>query len=410
MSTGQAIEAVTLTVRNLLSTVTNNVTVRPPDRAREGQDNGAQLNVFLYEVAHNPALRNFEPPTQAQGGSGLQAPLALGLRYLVTAYSDDPNRAADHDLLGRAMQQLHEHPVLSRTRLEGVLGAANVHLQLERVRFTPIQLSSEEVSKLWTSFQTNYRLSVAYEASVVLIDNPTGVAPLPVLKRGRDPLDEHGDDEGPRVAVGGPPTITNAFVEAWRGRPGVPARTGDRIVVEGQDLGGDVVEVLLHHDRLVDPVVVAAEPASTADRVLVTLPAVVPAGLVRISVLSRSAQDPALRSNTIGFAVATRISAITATPDAGGSSSIDIVVNCDRVVADQSAQLVVGSRQVPAQQPVTAGGQLTFVVDGFDPPSRPYTVRLRVDGVDSIPLVDPDPDPAVALPAAFDAAQQVNLP
>jgi len=144
--------------------------------------------------------------------------------------------------------------------------------------------------------------------------------------------------------------------------------------------------------------------------VVVALPAGVPAGLVRLSVRTTRGQDPSLRSNTIGFGVGTRIAAIAAAPDPGGSAAIEITVGCDRVVADQSVMLMVGNHQVPAPQPVSGVGQLKFLVDGFDPPTRAYTVRLRVDGIDSIPLVDPDPDPAVALPAAFDPAQQVDLP
>jgi hypothetical protein len=39
------------------------------------------------------------------------------------------------------------------------------------VRVTLQPLSLEEMSRLWSTFQTQYRLSVAYEVSVVLIDS-----------------------------------------------------------------------------------------------------------------------------------------------------------------------------------------------------------------------------------------------
>ena len=37
-------------------------------------------------------------------------------------------------------------------------------------------LDIEEISKLWTAFQTNYRISAAYSVSAVLIQNPLGAA------------------------------------------------------------------------------------------------------------------------------------------------------------------------------------------------------------------------------------------
>src|SRR5881296_619528 len=108
MSTGQAIEAVTLTLRNLLSSVSPNVTSRPLDRARTAGGT-QQINLFLYEVVPNGALRNAELPTQ-RGSSGLHPPLALDLRYLLTAYSDTDEDATAHRLLGEAMLILHDRP------------------------------------------------------------------------------------------------------------------------------------------------------------------------------------------------------------------------------------------------------------------------------------------------------------
>jgi hypothetical protein len=404
VSTGQAIEAVTLAVRNLLSTVTANVTIRPLDRARNGQAQ-RQLNLFLYEVVQNGALRNFEPPTQPAGAAGLRSPLALTLRYLLTAYTDDENLPGDHTLLGHAMKRLHDNPVLSPSRLEGVLPAAHVHLQFERVRLTPMDLSSEEVSKLWTAFQTSYRLSVAYEASVVLIDTESDVAPLPVLRRGRGPLDDLGRDEGALVGTGGLPTVEEAYVEAWRGNARVPARTGDRIVLVGEHLGGDIVDVLFRHERLgpADPVVESPAAGSTAERLVVDLPASLPPGPVTLTVRCRRGTDPAVTSNALAIAVATRIGAVTT---ADGEVRVDV----DRIADDQAVVLLLGSRHAPALLPVRAGQPLRFAVGALPSPSRPYTVRVRVDGVDSVPLRDPDPDPSVPLPAEFDPAQQVVLP
>jgi hypothetical protein len=399
MSTSAAIEAVTTTLRNVLAPVTQSVTAGSLDRVRSGNP-VPQLNLFLYEVAANAALRNMEPPT-TRGGTGLHPPLALDLRYLLTAYGDaDDDDARAHGLLGEAMRILHDNAVLSPEVLESAMLTAGVHLQFERVRVTPVHLSLEEVSKLWTAFQTNYRLSVAYQASVVVIDATPGRAALPVLRRGRGPT-----DDGPRVTSGSAPVLRRLRVEAWRGNDTLPARTGDRLIIEGEHLGPDAVAVFRHPraPEVVQPV----DAASTAERVVVPLPAGVPAGFATVAVQLDQGTEPPLASNTLPVAVATRLGAISKAP--GDAGFTDVTIPCDRIADGQAVVLLLGDRQVPAVLPVTAGTDLAFRVP--DPPSATtYVARVRVDGVDSVPLVEPDADPAVPLPTAWDPGQQVSLP
>ena len=55
-----------------------------------------------------------------------------------------------------------------------------------QIRITPEPLTVDEMSKLWSSFQKEYRMSTAYQASVVLIESDRRArAPLPVLTRVR---------------------------------------------------------------------------------------------------------------------------------------------------------------------------------------------------------------------------------
>lgn len=408
MSTSAAIEAVTTTLRNVLAPVTQSVTAGALDRVRTG-NLVPQLNLFLYEVAPNGGLRNFEPPTQ-RGGNGLHPPLALDLRYLLTAYGDEEDDDANaHGLLGEAMRILHDNAVLPPESLESAMAAAGVHLQCERVRVTPVHLSLEEVSKLWTAFQTNYRLSVAYQASVVLIDAAPGRSALPVLRRGRDPLDPDGRDAGPRVAAGRTPVLHRLSVEAWRGRQALPARTGDRLVIEGEHVAGGAVTAVFHHPRLAPSasLVHAVEAESTAERVVVPLPAGIPPGFATVALHVDQGAHPPLVSNTLPLAVATRLGPIAT--GAGPGGLVEVTLPCDRVVDDQAVVLLLGDQQVPAVLPVQAGADPTFLVAAPPAPTT-YVARVRVDGVDSIPLPDPDADPAVPLPTAWDPAQEVTLP
>jgi hypothetical protein len=410
MSTGRAIEAVTLALRALLQPVAPHVTARTLDQARAGGPVGHQLNIFLYDVTPNGAWRNQEPPGPAAGG-GLHPPLALDLRYLLTAYGDAADDAPAHRILGEAMSILHDNAVLARDSLKAMLAEAGVHLQPDRVRLTQVHLGSEELSRLWAAFQTNYRLSVAYQASLVLID--TGHRPavaLPVLRRGRAAVDPQGRDEGPVLVAGAGPVLDQVSVEAWRGNAALPARTGDRLVIEGQGLGATVVRARFDHPRLPGPLWAAAAPESTDRRVVVPLPDALPAGFATMAVaLGTPGQDEVVTvSNSLPLPVAVRLEQLVR--GAVGAGKVRITVRCDRLTDGQVVLLLGDGAQVPPVAPVLAGASLTFDLPTARPSGTPLTVRLRVDGVDSIPLPDPDPDPAKPLPRAFDQKQQVVLP
>ena len=189
MSNPLAIAAVTATLRNLLTQgVTTDpdladatVTTQPPDKARDGNNNANQLNLFLYQTMLNAAWRNMDMPRQVKPGETGQPPLALDLHYLITAYGRNNDDVFSHHLLGRAMRILHDHPLLGEAEIKAALPDNDLHEQVERVRITPQPLSLEEMSKLWTTFQTQYRISVAYEVGVILVDSSRDAsAPLPV--------------------------------------------------------------------------------------------------------------------------------------------------------------------------------------------------------------------------------------
>src|SRR5216684_5234320 len=188
MSNELAIAAVTRTLRQLIDdavkeTVPGNipndvqpthqiqdVTTLPLDKARDSNATTNQVNLFLYHTLLNAAWRNQDLPRQARPGELSQPPLALNLYYLITAYGQDNNELISQFLLGRAMRVLHDRALLMPSEISNALAASELHDQIERVRITPQPLSLEEMSKLWMTFQTQYRISAAYEVSVVLIE------------------------------------------------------------------------------------------------------------------------------------------------------------------------------------------------------------------------------------------------
>jgi hypothetical protein len=196
MSNALAIATVTETLRNLISQNLDAAqvsgawvsTVSPDQPATQIANPG--VNVFLYQVSPNAALRNQDLPTRTRSGVLIRKPqAALDLHYLLTFYGDystlEPQR-----LLGAATLALHTTPTLPVSLIQSTqtsnafLNTSNLDTQTEQIRFTPVAFTLEELSKLWSFLlKVDYVLSTAYVASVVLIEADVVVLPppLPVL-------------------------------------------------------------------------------------------------------------------------------------------------------------------------------------------------------------------------------------
>jgi hypothetical protein len=205
-------------------------TIRP-----DGSGNGTPttgLNLYLYQVTPNAAWRNSDLPTRNANGQPVQRPrVALDLHYLLTFYGEEIQLEPQR-VLGSVVRTLHARPVLTRQTIHDAINAnpslarSNLADEVELVRFTPAALSLEELSKLWSVFfQIPYTLSVAYQASVVLIESEdTPRAALPVRQRNvyvmpfRQPLiQEVASQEGPDS----------------------PIVVGSTLIVRGRQLRGD---------------------------------------------------------------------------------------------------------------------------------------------------------------------------
>ena len=211
MSTGYGIAAVTAVLRARLENRLldadvqaaigpTSVTSLPPDQVQAGAAEPNQLNIFLHHAAPNASWRNEGHPVHdANGRRVTRPPLALDLHYLVTAFGVDTY--AGEILLGHAMGEFHEHPLLDRESIDHVLhpavadpslpaavSASGLEEQPEPVRIVPIAVNSEEMSRLWTALQAQYRATAAFLVGTVLIEpTESAAAGLPVLHRGLGP-------------------------------------------------------------------------------------------------------------------------------------------------------------------------------------------------------------------------------
>jgi hypothetical protein len=432
-----AIAAVTATLRNLLlrgvpDLPNQNVTTKPLDKARSPASSKDQINIFLYQTAINAAWRNMDMPRHVRPGETAFPPLALNLNYLVTAFGDGDDDSLGHRWLGRAMSVLHDHPVLGAQEIQDALLPDNSELQeqLERVRITPQPLSLEDMSKLWTTFQTQYRISAAYQVEVVLIESARqGRMPLPVLRRGEA-------DRGVTAEAGANlPMIENVRPPNRQSS----ALLGDELTIFGQNLS-DVAAVRF---SLVgssvsgfNPILIpTTTPLEAESGIKVTLPNDAAASTAWVSgfytvAVTVNRNNQTWSSNELPLSLAPRIDAIApANPIArDGTGQVTLDITCSpqvRLVESGSPPTLQFSQRVvlllePFDNPKAVSLSVTpeaptppapsmstntlrFVFPLANDRTGGYLVRLRVDGI-NLPLVD-----WTSKPPVFDPKQKVTI-
>lgn len=173
MSNYLAVATVTAVIRNHLSIAISRYThYQQPARHYNTCSPGHSLNFFLYHVAQNARYRNLDQPARNYDA----ALVRLNFQYMITALAEE-NALTAQAILAIAMRVLHENPTLTRKMINDTinssadLASSDLTNQLELVKVTALSLSLEEIMKLWSSFfQTNYRISAMYEATIVVLD------------------------------------------------------------------------------------------------------------------------------------------------------------------------------------------------------------------------------------------------
>jgi hypothetical protein len=189
-------------------------------------------------VIPNAAWRNADLPTRRPEGQLVQRPqVALDLHYLLSFYGNE-EQLEPQRLLGSVARTLHARPVLTHQMIQetvtdptfSFLANSNLTDQVELVKFTPLPLSLEELSKLWSVFfQIPYTLSVAYQGTVVLIESEeTPQAALPMHARNI------------YVVPFRQPVIEQVMSQAGVDQPIV---AGSTLIIRGRQLRGDAVRI-----------------------------------------------------------------------------------------------------------------------------------------------------------------------
>jgi hypothetical protein len=386
MSNSLAIATVTATLRAILDDVASHTvngavaTFLRPDSTNLP---ALGVNIFLYQVAPNPAFRNSDLPTRKADGTLLQRPqAALDLHYLLTFHGDDADLVPQL-LLGAVALKLHAEPILTRAQIaqaaaqetgSGAFGHFLVNSDLadqsELVRITPADLSLEDMNKLWMTFpQVDYVLSAVYVASVVLIET-TDVLPGPAL-RVKQPIVHAVPSAPPYIASVAPPDITFAspLNLILLGRNFNPA--SDQVTFAGVGAG-------------------TVTAGSTDQALNVTAPAGLLAGFNSVQVIRSaplSPPDVSDVSNLASFLLRPSYQGAVV-----GPGRLVTVTVAPAVAANQVATLIlnpVGGGAAPpppvaadAIPPNTTSPTLVFHADAL--PAGTYLARVSIDGAESL--------------------------
>ncbi|MBO0859243.1 MAG: DUF4255 domain-containing protein [Chloracidobacterium sp.] len=411
MSNALAIAAVTATLRSLIirGTGISEVTARPLDNARRSPT-GNQINLFLYQVLPDAAWRNRDMPRQLKPGETGYPPLPLTLYYLLTAYSDDEDETPAHRLLGQAMSVLHDHPLLGAEEISNAttpipdLKGSDLQNQIERVRITLQPLTFDEMSKLWTTFQIHYRISAAYQVSVVLIESALQTrTPLPVLRRGED---DRGVISQPGLIPHFPALNS---IEAPERR--LSAQPGDLITLRGTVLTGGTAG--LSSPRLDSP----PQPATAAvddTQLNVTLPNDLAAGFYTIAVKLATPKGE-ISSNELPLVVAPVITTPLPMTVARVSGDATINLSCSvNALPEQRVSLLLGDHETLAEPRTAPAKSFQFIVKKAGgvfpiPTGVGLLARLRIDGVDSEIIAPRKPDEPENAPLSFDENKEITI-
>ena len=422
MSNALSIAAVTAVIKDLLENGLVSdaiatsigdviVTALPPDRISVGGDERPQINLFLYQVTQN---RNADWGSAEFRGKktrsiselrSLNPPLALNLHYLLTAYGAKDFQA--ELLLGYAMHLLHKTPVMSRDLVETSLQNASkvstssalsqaltlvsipdLARQIGQIKIGTEFFSMEDTSKLWSSLQTNYRPSAAYQVSSISIDSNDDKLSAPLLPAFREPAIE-------QII---PPAETDGKLV-----------TGSTLTIRGKRLRSDNTCIRMVG---IEKVII---PKNIQDNQLsFPLPSGLPAGIHSLQVLHLvmgNPQAPAdeIASNTISFILHSTISATIDKVQKGGdnlyiaeitikfnppvTNGQKVILLLDQVSVDRGATYTI-----PIESRAKDTDSITMPIAKIK--AGNYLVRVQVDGVESWLSIDE---------AGTYAAQQVNI-
>ncbi|MBW4528040.1 MAG: DUF4255 domain-containing protein [Phormidium tanganyikae FI6-MK23] len=374
------------------------VTLRPQAMSNRSSDS-ATINLYLYQIVPNGAFRTADLPTRRSDGSVIQRPQsAWDLHYLFSFYGNETTWE-EQRLLGSTVDLLHAQPFLNRQKIREAIGdstfltTSTLSEQVESIKFTPLLLNLEELSKIWSIFfQTPYALSIAYQASVVLIESEE--IPRPVL-----PVRSHNL----YIVPFRQPTIERVRSQTAEGQPileNQPILPGHRLFLEGKQLRGEDTQVKIDRSN------VSLDPNNVGDsRMSFVIPPTLKAGVKGLQVVQmmQIGTPPrsyrAVESNIVAFVLRPIITGEITRVQSNGRAAIAIPVT-PAIAPKQRVVLLLNefssdpSRTDLATYTLTASTRTeetsSIIIPIPNINAGRYLVRLQIDGAESLLTVDSD--------------------
>lgn len=385
MSNHLAIATVTAAIRRILKDIAVDsveITVKPPDAMRSPTKDS--LNIFLYRVTPNTDLRNLDlPPSNRKGEPIHKSQIALNLDYLLTAYTANDDELQAQRILASAILLLNQNGVLTKDLIlrmieseNGILSKSDLADQIELIKLVLHPLSTEEMSKLWSSFfQTNYRLSVAFRATAVLLES-----------EGEPKLTLPVRNHSLYVAPSRPIVIDNVEPQI------LEYNINAKLAINGKNLKAKKVIV-----KIANLPVEITPNKCTNSKIIVTIPENSTAGVKPVQVIhpifdSPEPEQQGFESNVAAFMLAPKIIKVYPTSISPGK---DLNLDFEPAInPDQKVFIIVGDYPFAVEQrdPKSAPIKKLSITIPKDFSPKTYLVRMRVDGVESYPEIDSYPN------------------
>ena len=384
-------------------------TVRPDIAGKNIAE--AKVNIFLYQVTTNTAFRNTDLPTRNGNGSLSQRPkVALDLHYLLTFYGEEISLVPQR-LMGSTVRTLHGEPFLTRERIADKVNAltflhgSNLAEDVELIKFTPMPLSLEELSKLWSVLiQTPYAPSIVYQGSVVLIESeeiPSQALPVKMANVYAMPFRQPVIEQLLSQKKAGQPVLANQ-----------PIVTNDTLILAGRQLqsSNPAITTMVQIANTSLPYT-----ASDSNRLSLAVPNALHAGVQGVQVVQQMNIGPnpprphnSFESNIVPFVLHPTINTASkgqvqaegnglfkanvttrVTPSVGSKQRVVLLLN---EAPGNASSISPAAYAFLAEERSTDSATITFAVR--DVKAASYLVRIQVDGAES----------------AFDQAKLLTIP
>ena len=366
------------------------------------------VNLYLYQVVPNHMWHTTAElhGRQRKGTMAKRSRTGLDLHYMLSFYGNEGEHEPQR-LLGSTIRTLSDLSTLDTEAIQDAisdstfsyLADSDLAHQVEDIVISPLDLSLDDLSKVWSVFfQTPYALSLAYKASVAIVEGED------LVKRAL-PVRELPTFSA--LPYRGQPEVDEVVAQAGRFSPILATST---LSIVGKQLQGPQTLV-----RIGD---LEAEPNETQPgQLAISLanldPSRLRAGVQTLTVVHRPSPQSSgtvstvvgrtlVQSNVMPFVLCPQITdlQLREVSDVGDDQrNAELVVHLD-LPFDPQQTLVLALNEWSVQHPVAyqfeaqsrTAPSRTAVFSLHDVQAGSYLVRLQVDGASSPLRIDANPD------------------